>query len=320
MRIFLAGATGAVGKQLVPLLREAGHVVVGTTRSPEKAEQLKAQGVQAEILDALDRAATVRAVTSARPDAIVHQLTAIPANLSLRRFDREFASTNRLRTEGTDNLLAAARAAGVRRVVAQSFAAWSYERAGDPSRRRMIHWIPVLRLPFAGRWMRFATWKRHFSPQKVSKRSRCATGGSTAQGHLLVAALRSSTRFDAGNSRSLATAPGSGRSSTSPTRRPLRWLHSSVAFRASITWPMTSPRRCASGCHFWPARLVRRRRDATLLAGEGPDRSSWHCDDEREQGPVDHEGEVDAGLAPSLCQLAHGLRRGSGDSLAHGDI
>ena len=130
MRIFLAGATGAVGRQLVPLLREAGHVVVGTTRSPERAEQLKAQGVQAEILDALDRAATVRAVTSARPDAIVHQLTAIPANLNLRRFDREFASTNRLRTEGTDNLLAAARAAGVRRVVAQSFAGWSYERAG----------------------------------------------------------------------------------------------------------------------------------------------------------------------------------------------
>ena len=130
MRIFLAGATGAVGRQLVPLLREAGHVVVGTTRSPERAEQLKAQGVQAEILDALDRAATVRAVASARPDAIVHQLTAIPANLNLRRFDREFASTNRLRTEGTDNLLAAARAAGVRRVVAQSFAGWSYERAG----------------------------------------------------------------------------------------------------------------------------------------------------------------------------------------------
>jgi nucleoside-diphosphate-sugar epimerase len=130
MRIFLAGATGAVGKHLVPLLREAGHVVVGTTRSPEKAEGLRTQGVQVEILDALDREATVRAVMRARPDAIVHQLTAIPTNLNLRRFDREFALTNRLRTEGTDNLLAAARAAGVRRVVAQSFAGWTYERAG----------------------------------------------------------------------------------------------------------------------------------------------------------------------------------------------
>jgi nucleoside-diphosphate-sugar epimerase len=130
MRIFLAGATGAVGKHLIPLLRDAGQVVIGTTRSPEKAEHLRAQGVEPEILDALDRQATVRAVMRARPDAIVHQLTAIPANLNLRRFDREFAFTNRLRTEGTDNLLAAARAAGVRRVVAQSFAGWIYERVG----------------------------------------------------------------------------------------------------------------------------------------------------------------------------------------------
>jgi len=130
MRIFLAGATGVVGRHLIPLLREAGHIVVGTTRSPEKGEHLRARGVQAEILDALDRQATVRAVVAARPDAIVHQLTVIPPNLNLRRFDREFALTNRLRTEGTDNLLAAARAAGVRRIVAQSFAGWTYERAG----------------------------------------------------------------------------------------------------------------------------------------------------------------------------------------------
>ena len=132
MRIFLAGATGVVGQHLLPLLREAGHVVVGTTRSPEKAKHLTAQGVQPEVLDALDREATVGAVGRARPDAIVHQLTAIPSNMNLRRFDREFASTNRLRTEGTDNLLAAARPAGVRRVVAQSFAGWTYARAGGP--------------------------------------------------------------------------------------------------------------------------------------------------------------------------------------------
>jgi nucleoside-diphosphate-sugar epimerase len=130
MRIFLAGATGVVGRHLVPLLCEAGHVVVGTTRSPEKADHLRAQGVQAEVLDALDREATVRAVMRARPEAIVHQLTAISPYMNLRRFDREFALTNRLRTEGTDNLLAAARAAGVRRIVAQSFAGWTYERAG----------------------------------------------------------------------------------------------------------------------------------------------------------------------------------------------
>jgi nucleoside-diphosphate-sugar epimerase len=130
MRVFFAGATGVVGKHLVPQLREAGHVVVGTTRSPAKAERLRAQGVQAEVLDALNREATISAVMRVRPDAIVHQLTAIPANLNLRRFDREFALTNQLRTEGTDNLLAAAHAAGVQRVVAQSFAGWTYERAG----------------------------------------------------------------------------------------------------------------------------------------------------------------------------------------------
>ena len=132
MRIFLAGATGVLGKHLIPLLREAGYVVIGTTRSPEKAGHLREQGVQPEILDALDRQATVSAVMRARPDAIVHQLTAIPPNLNLRRFDREFALTNRLRTEATDNLLLAARAAGVRRVVAQSFAGWTYERTGGP--------------------------------------------------------------------------------------------------------------------------------------------------------------------------------------------
>ena len=88
--------------------------------------------MEPEILDALDKQATVEAVMRARPDAIVHQLTAIPPNLNLRRFDSEFALTNRLRTEGTDNLLAAARAAGVRRFVAQSFAGWTYERAGGP--------------------------------------------------------------------------------------------------------------------------------------------------------------------------------------------
>ena len=229
MRIFLAGATGAVGKHLVPLLREAGHVVVGTTRTPGKADHLRAQGVHPEILDALDRKATVRAVVAARPDAIVHQLTAIPANLNLRRFDREFALTNRLRTEGTDNLLAAARAAGVRRVVAQSFARWTYERAGGSVKTEEDPLDPEPPPAFRRTLMRFATWKRHFRPQKASKRSLCVLDGSTVQGRPLAAAPRSWTRFNGGNSRSLATAPGSGRPYTSPTRRPRRWRHSSAA-------------------------------------------------------------------------------------------
>ena len=127
----MAGSTGAIGRQLVPLLQHAGHLVIGTTRSRERAEQLRAQGVEAAVLDALDCDSTVRAVAKARPDAIVHQLTAIPADMNLRRFDREFEATNRLRTEGTQNLLQAARAAGVSRLIAQSFGGWTYARAGN---------------------------------------------------------------------------------------------------------------------------------------------------------------------------------------------
>src|SRR5688572_184169 len=131
MRVFVAGSTGAIGRQLVPLLQHAGHLVIGTTRSLERAEHLRAQGVEAAVLDALDRDATVGAVAKARPDAIVHQLTAIPADLNLRRFDREFEPTNRLRTEGTQNLLQAARAVGVSRFIAQSFGGWTYSRGGS---------------------------------------------------------------------------------------------------------------------------------------------------------------------------------------------
>src|SRR4051794_10171131 len=124
MRVFVAGATGAVGSRLVPLLVASGHDVVGTRRSREKAARLEEMGAEAVLLDVLDRDATVRAVENARPDAIVHQATALAGMDNIRRFDRAFAGTNRLRTEGTDNLLAAARAAGVRRMVAQSLGGW----------------------------------------------------------------------------------------------------------------------------------------------------------------------------------------------------
>src|SRR5436853_7491188 len=125
MRVFLAGATGAVGGRLVPLLLARGHEVVGTRRSPDKAARLGELGAEGVVVDVLDREGTVRAVERARPDAIVHEATALSnMGANLRRFDREFAATNRLRTEGTDNLLAAARAAGVGRFVAQSYAGW----------------------------------------------------------------------------------------------------------------------------------------------------------------------------------------------------
>ncbi|HEX2084989.1 MAG TPA: NAD(P)-dependent oxidoreductase [Solirubrobacteraceae bacterium] len=132
MKIFVAGATGAVGRTLIPQLVQHGHEVVGTTRTPGKADALRALGAEGVVLDGLDRDAVVRAVTAARPDAIVHQMTALSGLSDLRRFEQAFAATNRLRTEGTDNLLAAARAAGVGRVIAQSYAGWPYARDGAP--------------------------------------------------------------------------------------------------------------------------------------------------------------------------------------------
>jgi 2-alkyl-3-oxoalkanoate reductase len=132
MRIFLAGATGALGRRLVPLLVARGHRVTGMTRSQGKIAELKAAGAEAAVADGLDAAAVMAAVAAARPEVVVHQLTALAGVSSMRRFDDEFALTNRLRTEGIDHLLAAARAAGARRFLAQSYAGWPYARTGGP--------------------------------------------------------------------------------------------------------------------------------------------------------------------------------------------
>src|SRR5436190_6464673 len=131
MKVFLAGASGALGKRLIPQLVERGDSVVGTTRSESKAAVLWDLGAKPVVLDALDRDAVIDAVVEAQPDAIVHQLTAL-AGIDLRRFEKSFELTNRLRTEGTDNLLAAAEAVGIGHVVAQSYAGWPYARIGGP--------------------------------------------------------------------------------------------------------------------------------------------------------------------------------------------
>jgi 2-alkyl-3-oxoalkanoate reductase len=132
MRVFVAGATGAIGTRLVPQLLERGHEVIGTSRSREKADTLRAQGAEPVMLDLLDRDAVREAVAASRPEAIVHQASALAGLSDLKHFDRTFAQTNRLRIEGTDALLAAMREAGVGRLVAQSFAGWPYAREGGP--------------------------------------------------------------------------------------------------------------------------------------------------------------------------------------------
>ena len=132
MRVLVAGASGAIGTRLVPQLVERGHDVIGTSRSAGKADLLGALGAEPVQLDVLDREAVRTAVLAARPDAIVHQATALAGLSDFRHFDRSFALTNRLRTEGADALLAAAREAGASRFVAQSFAGWPYAREGGP--------------------------------------------------------------------------------------------------------------------------------------------------------------------------------------------
>jgi nucleoside-diphosphate-sugar epimerase len=122
MRVFVTGATGALGRHLVPGLAAAGHQVTGTTRTPGKAGQLRAAGAEPVVLDGLDRQAVIAAVRAAAPQVIVHQMTALAGLRSFRHPDQAFAATNELRTRGTGNLLAAAAAAGTGRVIAQGYA------------------------------------------------------------------------------------------------------------------------------------------------------------------------------------------------------
>lgn len=132
MKIFVAGATGALGRRLVPALVARGHEVVGMTRTPQKADLVRRLGAEPAIADGLDADAVGSAVGNAAPDVVIHQMTSLSGELDLRDMESAFAQTNRLRTEGTDHLLAAARAAGAKRFIAQSFAGWSSVRTGGP--------------------------------------------------------------------------------------------------------------------------------------------------------------------------------------------
>lgn len=133
MKVYLAGGTGAIGKRLVPLLAAHGHSVTATTRSPERAKWLAEQGAEPAVLDPFDEAEVVRSIARAEPEVVMHQLTALSGlGSNLRNFDKQFAETNRLRTEALDILLAAARSAGARRFIAQSFCGWPYIREGSP--------------------------------------------------------------------------------------------------------------------------------------------------------------------------------------------
>ena len=130
MKVFVAGGGGVVGRHLIPRLASRGHQVVATTRTADKMADLRAAGAEPIVLDGLDRRAVEHAVRGAKPDVIVHQMTALAGFRSLRRFERELALTNRLRTEGAAHLVAAAQSAGARRFVAQSYTGWPNAREG----------------------------------------------------------------------------------------------------------------------------------------------------------------------------------------------
>jgi nucleoside-diphosphate-sugar epimerase len=136
MKIMLAGASGAMGRALIPLLVRAGHDVVGMVQRPRSAEVVHALGAEPRTVDALDANAVLNCFREVRPQMVIHQLTAIPAALDMRHFDREFALTNLLRTEGTRNLLAAAVDVGATHFLAQSFAGWTYGRSHNGSKKK----------------------------------------------------------------------------------------------------------------------------------------------------------------------------------------
>jgi nucleoside-diphosphate-sugar epimerase len=132
MRVLVAGASGVVGRSLLPVLIKAGYTVFGMTSSAKKRPLVESLGAQHIAADALDRQAVLREVARVRPEIVINELTAIPPALNLRKFEEQFALTNRLRTEGTDYLLEAALASGARKIIAQSYAGWPYARVGGP--------------------------------------------------------------------------------------------------------------------------------------------------------------------------------------------
>jgi nucleoside-diphosphate-sugar epimerase len=132
MKIFVAGATGALGRQLIPQLVAKGHEVAGMTRSADKQDLVRSLGARPVVADALDPDAVAQGVAQADPDVIVHQLTALSGDFDMRHIREFLEVTNRLRTEGTDHLLAAGRAVGIQRFVAQSYAGWPAARTGGP--------------------------------------------------------------------------------------------------------------------------------------------------------------------------------------------
>ncbi len=269
MRVFVAGATGAIGARLVPQLVERGHEVVGTSRTPERAARLTRQGAEPVVLDLLDQVAVRAAVLAARPDAIVHQATALGGGLDTRHFDRGFAPTNRLRTEGTDALLAAAEAAGVRRFLGQSYAGWPSGRSGAIVKTEDD---PLDPYPLPG--MRETLDAiRHLEDRVVG-----AGGLALRYGGFYGSA--DDVQLEPVRKRKFpVVGDGEGVWSFVPstTPPPRRCSRSSGAFPASTTWSTTTRRPSVSGSPRSPRRSGRSRRGTSPRGSRArwPGTSAW---------------------------------------------
>jgi nucleoside-diphosphate-sugar epimerase len=200
MRVMVAGAAGAVGARLIPLLVSAGHEVTRLTRSPAKTGVIERAGARSAVADALGPAAVRAAVLDARPEVVVHEMTALSNVSDLTHFDRAFAVTNRLRTEGLDHLLDAAKEAGARRVVAQSFCGWPYARTGGPVKTEEDPSIQRRRANCTIRSTPSAILKVQLHGRQCSKDSSCATALFTDRDPGCSTG-RSSISFGAGASR-----------------------------------------------------------------------------------------------------------------------
>jgi nucleoside-diphosphate-sugar epimerase len=226
----------------VAQLLERGHEVVGATRSPERAERLRSLGAEPVLLDLLDGEAVRAALRAARPDAIVHEATAL-TQIDLKPFAESFVQTNRLRTEGTDTLITAAREVGAERLVAQSYAPLRYAREGGPVKSETDPLDPNPPEPTR----ETVAAIRHVEEATVGYGGAALRYGSFYE----LRATRSPTSCARASCQSSAAARGFGRSFTWKTRQLRPCSRSSRGPTASTTWSTTSPRQLADGCRLW---------------------------------------------------------------------
>ena len=302
MRVLVVGASGAIGTRLVPQLIARGHEVIGTYRTPTHIQRVGALGAEPIALDLLDAHAVRKAVLDTEPDAIVNQSTALSDVRFSRNLDRSFAQTNRLRREGTDALLAAAREAGVGGSSRRATPARGTRARAGGSRPRRIRSTPTPCRACA----------RPKPPCGISTRrspvpagSRFATAVSTAP-----PTTGWSSRCASDSSRSWATEAASPPSSTSTTPRPRPCSRSSTTARRSTTSSMTSPLRARVA-----ARSRGRARSQAATTFPGLARAAVRGRDRRHarnHGPrrLQRQGQVRARLDAALPELAAGLRRG----------